>query len=144
MSRFSDRACQPVLRPTHIPNPAHKPQYNGSVCRKMKMLTPKGEHFFPLFYQGDVRWENQSRRNRNRQNFVVGSYFPTALKSRKNPGQLFLVVTCSCGATCGTRMFSSVSIGCLKTPVFSLWISLQAIQNPVFTKYGGVIPRGPK
>jgi hypothetical protein len=26
-----------------------------------------GEHCFALFYQGDVRWENQFRRNRNRQ-----------------------------------------------------------------------------
>jgi|HubBroStandDraft_1064217.scaffolds.fasta_scaffold04010_7 hypothetical protein len=30
-----------------------------------EMLTPKGEHPFPPFYQGDVRWENQVRRNRN-------------------------------------------------------------------------------
>jgi len=50
------------------------------------MLTPKGEHF-PLFYQGDVRWENQLRRNRNRQNFVVGSYFLMAPQSSENPTQ---------------------------------------------------------
>jgi hypothetical protein len=31
------------------------------------MLTPKGEHSIPLFYQGDVRWENHFRRLRNRQ-----------------------------------------------------------------------------
>jgi hypothetical protein len=54
------------------------------VCYQIEMLTRAGEHF-ALFYQGDVRWENQSRRNRNRQNFVVGSYFLTALQSRKNP-----------------------------------------------------------
>ena len=64
---------------------------SGRVCRKIEMLTPKGEHFFPLFYQGDVRWENQSRRNRNRQNFVVGSYFLTGLQSRENPARRFFV-----------------------------------------------------
>jgi hypothetical protein len=31
------------------------------------MLTPRGEHSIPLFYQGDVRWENHFRRHRNRQ-----------------------------------------------------------------------------
>ena len=56
------------------------------------MLTPAGEHF-ALFYQGDVRWENQSRRNRNRQNFVVGSYFLTALQSRQNPAENFSKTT---------------------------------------------------
>src|SRR3954451_13627880 len=124
MSRFSDRACQPVLRPTHIPNPAHKPQYNGSVCRKMKMLTPKGEHFFPLFYQGDVRWENQSRRNRNRQNFVVGSYFPTAFKSRKNPEPFFFAVNRSFRPTCGTDRISTDNVHLVKRLIFSLWISV--------------------
>ena len=47
------------------------------------MLTPAGEHF-ALFYQGDVRWENQFRRNRNRQNFVVGYYVLTGFESREN------------------------------------------------------------
>jgi hypothetical protein len=46
--------------------------------------SPREVSIFPLFYQGDVRWENQLRRHRNRQNFVVGSYFPMARKSRKN------------------------------------------------------------
>jgi len=40
-----------------------------------------GEHFLALFYQGDVQWENQFRRNHNRQNPVIGSYFLEHLKS---------------------------------------------------------------
>jgi hypothetical protein len=61
-----------------------------NLTSKTEMLTPKGEHsIFPLFYQGDVRWENQFRRNRNRQNFVVGSYFLTALESSEKPAQSF-------------------------------------------------------
>src|SRR3954471_23086462 len=132
MSRFSDRACQPVLRPTHIPNPAHKPQYNGSVCRKMKMLTPKGEHFFPLFYQGDVRWENQSRRNRNRQNFVVESYFLTALQSSENPARFFLVVTCSLEPTCTKVPFLTNPANKAKKSNFSLRILLQHKQTERF------------
>src|SRR3954453_2000935 len=85
---------------------------------------PCGGAFFPLFYQGDVRWENQFRRNRNRQNFVVGSYFPTALKSRKNPRQLFSPVSCSQGATCGIHRISTVNAGSPECRPFRLWISL--------------------
>src|SRR5258708_3757164 len=58
-------------------------QYKRAVSYKIQMLTPKGEHFCPVL-PGLCLWENQSRRNRNRQNFVVGSYFGAALKSRKN------------------------------------------------------------
>ena len=96
---------------------------------ELEMLTPKGEHSFPLFYQGDVRWENQSRRNRNRQNFVVESYFLTALQSSKNPNALFLVVTCSRGATCGKRDFSVNPVNKAKKSIFPLRISLQHTQK---------------
>src|SRR5713226_7342426 len=41
--------------------------YFQATCPKIEMLTPKGEHSIPLFYQGDVRWENHFRRHRNRQ-----------------------------------------------------------------------------
>ena len=83
------------------------------------MLTPKGEHF-TLFYQGDVRWENQSRRNRNRQNFVVGSYFLTALQSSKNPAPKFSVVTCSrTGRLAGRASFPAASAKLLKRLIFA-------------------------
>src|SRR5450755_1486087 len=98
-------------------------------CRKLEMLTPKGEHFYPLFYQGDVRWENQSRRNRNRQNFVVGSYFLTALQSSENPGAPFWVVTCSFGPTCGDEDFSTNEAKKAKKSIFRLRISLQQEQT---------------
>jgi hypothetical protein len=94
------------------------------VYPKLEMLTPKGEHFIPLFYQGDVRWENQSRRNRNRQNFVVGSYFLTALQSSKNPTGLFFAVTCSFGPTCGDVDFSTEWAKKAKKSIFRLRISL--------------------
>src|SRR3954451_18497857 len=100
------------------------------------MLTPKGEHSFPLFYQGDVRWENQSRRNRNRQNFVVESYFLTALQSSENPAALFLVVTCSLRATCGNRVFGRFPRKQAKRSIFRLRISLQRQQKQWFVKSG--------
>src|SRR5438552_9937208 len=93
------------------------------------MLTPKGEHSIPLFYQGDVRWENQSRRNRNRQNFVVESYFLTALQSSKNPAAFFLVVTCSLRATCGNQDFRPFVGKKAKRSIFRLRISLQHQQK---------------
>src|SRR5689334_17025127 len=56
---------------------------------KQKCSPRRVSIFYPLFYQGDVRWENQFRRNRNRQNFVVGSYFLTGLESSENPAHFF-------------------------------------------------------
>src|SRR3954447_14893039 len=98
------------------------------------MLTPRGEHSFPpCSHRGDVRWENQFRRNRNRQNFVVGSYFPCAFKSRKNPGQLFSVVTCCRIQTCGISMFPSVNPEGPKSLIFCLWISVQPEQKSPLT-----------
>jgi hypothetical protein len=89
------------------------------ISPKLEMLTPKGEHFIPLFYQGDVRWENQSRRNRNRQNFVVESYFLTAFQSSENPAGFFLVVTCSFGPTCGDNVFSTEFAQQAKRSIFA-------------------------
>src|SRR5450759_4570554 len=111
------------------------------VYPKLEMLTPKGEHFIPLFYQGDVRWENQSRRNRNRQNFVVGSYFLTALQSRENPTALFLVVTCCFGPTCGDEDFSTNSAKKAKKSILRLRISLQPKQKQWFVDPAPHLPR---
>src|SRR5665647_1622194 len=96
------------------------------------MLTPKGEHFNPLFYQGDVRWENQSRRNRNRQNFVVESYFLTAFQSSENPAGPFLAVTCSFGPACGDVDFSTEGAKQAKKSIFRLRISLESEQKQGF------------
>jgi hypothetical protein len=40
-------------------------------------------------------------------NFVVGSYFPTALKSRKKPAEKFCSVTYSNWMTCAVSQFST-------------------------------------
>src|SRR4051812_31123874 len=92
------------------------------------MLTPKGEHFSPCSTRGDVRWENQSRRNRNRQNFVVGSYFLTAFQSSENRAGFGLVVTCSDVTTCGMPRFPRYSAKTLKYSNFRLRITLQEVE----------------
>ncbi len=82
--------CGPSRRPgAGFGCPVRPAASVGAIGSEKEMLTPKGEHLYPLFSQGDVRWENQLRRNRNRQNFVVGSYFPWRLKSRKNRARNF-------------------------------------------------------
>jgi hypothetical protein len=51
----------------------------------MEMLTPKGEHFIPcstrVMFDGRISFDGIA----TVKNFVVGSYFPPALKSSKNP-----------------------------------------------------------
>ena len=58
-----------ILQNTVISNRFRSAAYEAAAgyepAPQIEMLTPKGEHPFPLFYQGDVRWENQFRRNRN-------------------------------------------------------------------------------
>jgi hypothetical protein len=53
------------------------------------MLTPKGEHFVPrstgVMFNGRISFDGIA----TAKNFVVGSYFPAAFKSRKNPAQNF-------------------------------------------------------
>lgn len=56
--------------------------------RKQKCSPRRGEHL-SLFYQGDVQWENQLRRNRNRQNFVIGFYFPCGFKSSEKGAEFW-------------------------------------------------------
>jgi len=73
-----------------------------------------------LFYQGDVRWENQFRRNRNRQNFVVGSYDLTACESSENPGAANSGVTLSQKSTCGSGLFLTDRGRARKKPKFLL------------------------
>jgi hypothetical protein len=53
------------------------------------MLTPKGEHSIPLFYQGDVRWENHFRRHRNRRQKLGDRIlnFPAHSSQVKNPAK---------------------------------------------------------
>jgi hypothetical protein len=45
--RSSDRAYPPVLALAYIPTRPIDLSITGVFVRKMKMLTPKGEHFFP-------------------------------------------------------------------------------------------------
>ncbi len=96
---------------------------NLTFASKYK-CSPRRVSIFSLFYQGDVRWENQFRRNRNRQNFVTGSYFPTALKSRKNPAQNFRGVTLSYRATCGMAAIFAATAGGAQNAILSLRISV--------------------
>src|SRR5579862_694297 len=63
-----------------------KTQCTSKMRPQIEMLTPKGEHSIPLFYQGDVRWENHFRRLRNRQK--LGDWmirFPDKPVKRKSP-----------------------------------------------------------
>jgi hypothetical protein len=64
-----------------------------TLAGKTKMPTPKGEHFLSLFYQGDVRWENQFRRNRNRQKLCSWILFPYGSQVKEKSGRKFSVVT---------------------------------------------------
>jgi hypothetical protein len=64
-------------------------QYNLNISLKIEMLTPRGEHSFALFYQGDVRWENQFRRNRNRQKLCSWILFPYAPAVKKKSARPF-------------------------------------------------------
>ncbi len=65
--------------------PSYQCTANGP---KIEMLTPKGEHSIPLFYQGDVRWENHFRRLHNRQklcDWILN--FPAHSSQVKNPAK---------------------------------------------------------
>jgi hypothetical protein len=56
---------------------------------KIEMLTPRGEHSFPcstrVMFDGRISFDGIA----TVKNFVVGSYFPTGLKSSENPSQNF-------------------------------------------------------
>jgi hypothetical protein len=60
---------------------------------------------FPLFYQGDVQWENHFRRHRNRQKLCSWILFPRSLQVKKKSGAKFSAVSCSCSLTCETAGF---------------------------------------
>ena len=56
----------------------------GFGALKIEMLTPKDEHFVsPCSTRGDVRWENQFRRNRNRQKLCSWILFPNGPQVKK-------------------------------------------------------------
>jgi hypothetical protein len=52
----------------------------------MEMLTPSGVSIHSLFCQGDVQWENQLRRKRNRQNRCDWILFPPSLQVKEKHG----------------------------------------------------------
>ena len=54
-----------------------------------------GEHFFhPLLSRGDVHWENQIRRKRNRQNlYVIWSLEPERLEVKGKSWRKFISVS---------------------------------------------------
>jgi hypothetical protein len=76
----------------------------GFLVPKIEMLTPKDEHSVPpvlsgVMFDGRISFDGIA----TAKNFVVGSYFLTALQSSKNRDENFSVVTCSWRATCECR-----------------------------------------
>ena len=67
VERCWEGPLSPTTRALKATGAQSRPRMNSYTNRNAH---PGGWAFIPLFYQGDVRWENQFRRNRNRQKLL--------------------------------------------------------------------------